>query len=192
MKNRETYEIRLSGTGGQGLILIGITLAEAAAIYDGKNAVQTQSYGPEARGGASRSDVIISNLEIDYFIVSKPDILLAMSQEACDRYLGDTKEDGLVLVDSTYVQNIPSTTRQVFSLPLTKMARDLTGKGIVANVLALGVLTSLTKVVAQEAIAKAVSKNVSKQNYEMNLQALREGFQIGDQAIFMGKKDEGL
>jgi 2-oxoglutarate ferredoxin oxidoreductase subunit gamma len=185
MKSRETYEIRLSGTGGQGLILLGITLAEAAAIYDDKFAVQTQSYGPEARGGASRSDVIISNYEINYFIVSNPDILLAMSQEACDRYLKDTKKDGLVLLDSTSIKKIPPTTCQVLSLPLTKMARNLTEKGIVANVLGLGVLISLTKIVSIKAIEKALSNNVSKQNYEMNLKALLEGFRVGGQESLM-------
>jgi 2-oxoglutarate ferredoxin oxidoreductase subunit gamma len=182
MKNKETYEIRLSGTGGQGLIFSGITLGEAAAIYGSKNAVQTQSYGPEARGGASRSDVIISNQEIDYFLVQKPDILLAMSQEACDRYLKDTKEDGLVIIDSTWVKNVPSTKCEIYSFPLTKMARDLTGKAIVANVLGLGVLISLSQVVSGEAIEKAVSKNVAQQNLEMNLRALHNGFEIGLQA----------
>lgn len=182
MKNKETYEIRLSGTGGQGLILSGITLAEAAAIYEGKNAVQTQSYGPEARGGASRSDVIVSNLEIDYFLVLRPDILLAMAQEACDRYLKDTKEDGLVLIDSTFVKKIPPTKSQIYSLPLTKMAQDLTGKAIVANMLALGVLISLTRVVSIEALEKAVSKNVSRQNYEINIKAFHEGLRVGLEA----------
>jgi 2-oxoglutarate ferredoxin oxidoreductase subunit gamma len=182
MKPRETYEIRLSGTGGQGLVLTGIVLAEAAALYGGKNAVQTQSYGPEARGGASRSDVIISDLEIDYFLVSKPDILLAMSQEALDRYLGNTKEDGVILANSTLVKKIPSTTRQVFRLPLTKMAQDLTGKGIVANMLALGALVSLTQVTSSSAIEKAISQNVSRENYEMNLKALHEGLRAGAEA----------
>jgi 2-oxoglutarate ferredoxin oxidoreductase subunit gamma len=182
MKNKETVEIRLSGTGGQGLIFSGITLAEAAAIYDRQNAVQTQSYGPEARGGASRSDVIISKKEIDYFLVQKPDILLAMSQEACDRFLKDTKGDGLIIVDSTWVKNVSSTPCRVYSLPLTKVAHDLTGKAIVANVLGLGVLVSLTQVVSAEAIEKAVSKNVTQQNLEMNLRALHNGFEIGLQA----------
>ena len=177
-----TYEIRLSGTGGQGLGLSGITLAEAAAIYDGKNAVQTQSYGPEARGGASRSDVIISDEKIDYFLVQKPDILLAMSQEAFDRYLKDTRANGLVIVDSTLVKRVPATTRPIYSVPLTQTARDLTGKAIVANVLGLGVLVSITKLASQESVEKAVSKNMTKQNLEINLTALQEGFHLGQGA----------
>jgi len=95
----QKIEIRLSGTGGQGLILAGVILAEAAAIYDKKNAVQTQSYGPEARGGASKSEVIISDGEILYPKTTRLDYLLALNQESCDRYAKDLKEDGLLLVD---------------------------------------------------------------------------------------------
>ena len=182
MKDKQTYEIRLSGTGGQGLIFSGITLGEAAAIFDGKNAVQTQSYGPEARGGASRADVIISREEIDYFLVHQPDILLAMSQEACDRYFRDAQKGGLMILDSTWVKKVPSTTCQIYSLPLTRAALDLTGKAIVANVLGLGVLVSLTGVVSQGALEKAVSKNVAPQNLDINLKALREGFRLGPAA----------
>jgi 2-oxoglutarate ferredoxin oxidoreductase subunit gamma len=182
MKNKETCEIRLSGTGGQGLIFSGITLAEAAAIFDGKNAVQTQSYGPEARGGASRSDVIISRGEIDYFLVHQPDILLAMSQEACDRYFRDAQKGGLIILDSTWVKKTPPTTCEIYSLPLTKTALDLTGKAIVANILGLGVLVSLTGVVSRGALEKAISKNVAPQNLEMNLRALQEGFRLGPAA----------
>ena len=98
--DEKRIEIRLSGSGGQGLILAGIILAEAA-IIDGKNAVQTQSYGPEARGGASRSEVIISNGSIDYPKVSKSDILLALTEEAVIKYKGSLKEDGLLILDSS-------------------------------------------------------------------------------------------
>ena len=176
MKAGNTYEIRLSGTGGQGLVLIGIILGEAAAIYDGKNAVQTQSYGPEARGGASRSDVIISGQAIDYFLVSRPDILLAMSQEAYDRFIADTHEGSLVLVDSTWVKKMPPTGLKTYGLPLTQIARDVTGKAIAANMVGLGALVSLTRVVSREAVEKAISGNVDEKNRSMNLRALHEGW----------------
>ena len=94
----DRYEVRLAGEGGQGMILAGIILAEAAAVYDGLNAVQTQSYGPEARGGASRSEVVIAHGEIDYPKVLNPDLVLSMSQEACDRFCDRVKEDGLVVI----------------------------------------------------------------------------------------------
>ena len=101
------YEIRLSGAGGQGLILVGKILAEAAAIYDDKNATQSQSYGPEARGGASRSEVIISDSDIDYPKATQIDLLLAMTQEAVDKYAQDVKKDGIILVDSGFVNKLP-------------------------------------------------------------------------------------
>ena len=104
----ERLEIRLAGMGGQGMILAGVLLADAA-IRDGKNAVQTQSYGPEARGGASRSEVIISSDEIDYPEVIQADVVLCMSQHACDKYAHPLKLDGLLIVDSGHVQRLPTT-----------------------------------------------------------------------------------
>src|SRR5512138_1966714 len=95
----DRYEIRLAGEGGQGLILAGIILGEAAAIYDGKKAIQTQSYGPEARGGASKSEVIVSTSDIDYPKVTSADALVVMSQEACDKYAADLQREGLMIVD---------------------------------------------------------------------------------------------
>lgn len=113
MANR--YEIRLSGSGGQGLIVAGIILAEAAGIHDGKYVCQTQSYGPEARGGASKAEVVISEEEIDYPKAIKPDVLLAMNQKACDAYFFDMKPDGMLVVDSTFVKQLP-TTRDLHSV----------------------------------------------------------------------------
>ncbi len=100
----DRFEVRLAGEGGQGMILAGVILAEAAAVYDGLNAVQTQSYGPEARGGASRSEVIIARGEIDYPKVMAADLLLCMSQEACDKFYTQVKDDGCIIVDSTHVR----------------------------------------------------------------------------------------
>src|SRR5512136_1101622 len=99
----DRYEVRLAGEGGQGMILAGVILAEAAAVHDGLNAVQTQSYGPEARGGASRSEVIIARGEIDYPKVTAADLLLCMSQEACDKFYPEVKDEGCIVVDSDSV-----------------------------------------------------------------------------------------
>ena len=112
------YEVRLSGEGGQGLILAGVILAEAAAIYDNKNAIQTQSYGPEARGGACKSEVIISEDEIDYPKATRIDLLLALTQEACDRYAGELKQEGILVADSFAVERIPKDHFKVFRLPI--------------------------------------------------------------------------
>lgn len=173
----ERYEIRLSGAGGQGLILAGIILAEAAGIYDNKNVVQTQSYGPEARGGASKSEVVISKKEIDYPKVTDPDVLLALTQEACDKYHPDLKEKGILIVDSFYVRNLPSC-REVVSLPITSVAEKEIGRKLVANIVALGVITELTGVVSREAIKKAVLERVPEGTEKMNEKALNAGFRI--------------
>lgn len=172
------YELQLAGEGGQGLILAGIILAEAAAIYDGKNAAQTQSYGPEARGGASLSEVVISDEDIDYPKVMEADALLAMSQEACDKYYYELKKDGLLVVDSVNVDRVPTT--RACSVPITQIAEETTGKRITANVVALGVLVGLTAVVSRQAIEAAVTARAPKGTQELNMKALQAGFAAAD------------
>jgi len=166
-------EIRLVGEGGQGMILAGIILAEAAAIYEGKNAVQTQNYGPEARGGASKAEVIISQAEIDYPEVISADVLVALSQEACDKYASNLKKTGLLIVDADHVGRIPVTS--AIRLPITRLAVEATGKPITANVVALGVLVGLTGVVSLQAIEKAVVGRSPKGTEELNRAALAAG-----------------
>jgi 2-oxoglutarate ferredoxin oxidoreductase subunit gamma len=170
----ERIEIRLAGEGGQGMILAGIILAEAAAMYDGKRAVQTQSYGPEARGGASKAEVIISNEEIDYPEVIAADALVAMSQEACDRYSGAVKRDGFLIIDEEKVGRVTFT--RPIRLPITRLAVEATGKAITANVVALGILVALTEVVSREAIEKAVAARAPRGTERINQAALAAGF----------------
>ena len=143
MSNR--YEIRLAGSGGQGLILAGIILAEAAGVYDGKFVCQTQSYGPEARGGASKAEVVISDAAIDYPKAIRPDLVLAMNQKACDSYCSDLKPGGLLIVDSTLVKDLP--TPRPLALPFTRIARQELGREMVANIVALGALAKISGVV---------------------------------------------
>jgi 2-oxoglutarate ferredoxin oxidoreductase subunit gamma len=169
----ERIEIRLAGEGGQGMILAGIILAEAA-IYDGKNAVQTQSYGPEARGGASKAEVIISEDEIDFPEVINADVLVALSQEACDKFASNLKKTGVLIVDADQVGRIPVTS--AIKLPITRLAAEATGKPITANVVALGVLVGLTGVVSAEAIEKVVLSRAPKGTEEINRAALAAGF----------------
>lgn len=169
------YEIRLSGAGGQGLILIGKVLAEAAAIYDEKNATQSQSYGPEARGGASRSEVIISDGDIDYPKATNIDLLLAMTQEAVDKYSHDVKKDGVVIVDSSFVTKKPNGKFQVYSFPITQLAEDKIGKKIVANIVALGVIERVSQVVSEEAVINAIRARVPKGTEETNIKAFKCG-----------------
>jgi 2-oxoglutarate ferredoxin oxidoreductase subunit gamma len=169
-------EIRLAGEGGQGMILAGIILAEAAAIYDGKQVVQSQSYGPEARGGASRAEVIISDAPIDFPEVLQADILVALSQEACDKYIGDLKEDSLLIVDVDNVRDVPR--EDAVRLPITNTSLETTGRVITSNTVALGILTALTGIVSKKAISKAVAARAPKGTKEINLKALDAGFKI--------------
>ncbi|GAB4338419.1 MAG: 2-oxoacid:acceptor oxidoreductase family protein [Calditrichia bacterium] len=172
-------EIRLSGSGGQGLILAGVILAEAAAIYEGKNAVQTQSYGPEARGGASKSEVIISDGEILYPKTTRLDYLLALNQESCDKYARDLKEKGLLIVDSDAVEHIPP--RNAVALPLVRTAREKVGKVMTTNIVSLGALVGLSGVVSRKSLEKAVKARVPKGTEALNLKALELGFEMADQ-----------
>ena len=174
------YEIRLSGAGGQGLILIGKIIAEAAAIYDGKNATQSQSYGPEARGGASRSEVIISDDDIDYPKATNIDLLLAMTQEAVDKYANDVKENGIVIVDSSYVKENPTGNFKVYSYPITNIAEDEIGKKIVANIIALGAIVKLSDIISENAVINAIRARVPKGTEELNIKAFKHGIELAD------------
>ncbi|HDL90300.1 MAG TPA: 2-oxoacid:ferredoxin oxidoreductase subunit gamma [Thermodesulforhabdus norvegica] len=170
------YEVRLSGSGGQGLILAGVILAEAAGVYDGKYVCQTQSYGPEARGGASRSEVVISDEEIDYPKAIKPDVLLAMSQKACDSYFFDLKPGGVLIVDSTFVKQLPTT--RAISLPLTATVRRELHSEMVANVVALGALVTITGVVSLKSLEAALMGRVPPGTEELNRKALELGIEL--------------
>jgi len=171
----DRYEVRLAGEGGQGMILAGVILAEAAAVHDGLNAVQTQSYGPEARGGASRSEVIIARGEIDYLKVTAADLLLCMSQEACDKFYLEVKDEGCILVDSDNVSRLPS--HRAIAVPISQIAEQVTGRRITASMVALGLLGGLTGVVSKEALEMALRDRVPAGTEEVNLKALAAGFE---------------
>jgi len=175
---QERIEICLSGAGGQGLILAGIILSEAAGIYEGKEAVQTQSYGPEARGGASRSEVIISKETIDYPKVIKSDILLALTQAACDKYVKNLSKDGILVADSSMVKDKPAISARIYQFPITETAQKKFGTKLVTNIISLGIIVGLTKVVSTEAIKRAVCARVPPKAKEVNEKALLLGFDI--------------
>lgn len=170
-------QMRLSGTGGQGLILAGIILAEAA-ILDGKKTIQSQSYGPEARGGSSKSEVLISDQPIHFPKVTQPNLVLAMSQEACDKYTGDLASDSILVVDTTFVNNIPEKAKKVFKLPITEKAKTEVGKPLFANIVAIGAIVALTKCVSKESAIKAVLNRVPKGTEEVNEKALEIGMSL--------------
>lgn len=174
------YEIRLGGSGGQGIILMGIILAEAIGIYEGKWVAQTQSYGPEARGGSSKSEVIVSDEEIDYPKAMRPDLLLAMNQKSCDEFYPDLKPDGILIVDSTFVTQIP--TPRAYQIPFTRIAREKFKREVVANIIALGALSQLTPVVSSRAMEEAVLMRVPKGTEKLNREALRAGIAAAKRA----------
>jgi len=167
------YDIRLSGSGGQGLIMMGIILAEAIGVYDGKEVAQTQSYGPEARGGSSKAEVVVSDEEIDYPKAMKVDLLVAMNQKALDEYYEDLKPDGTLIVDSTYIKTIPAA--NAMQIPFTRIARDRFKKEMVANIVALGAISELTSVVSKKAVEAAVLARVPKGTEKLNRDALKAG-----------------
>ena len=171
------YELRFSGAGGQGLITAGIIMAKAASIYQGIQAVQSQSYGPEARGGASKSEVIISDEAIDYPKVTKCDALLAMTQEACNKYSDDLKEGGVLLYDSDLVTKLPEGNFKKVGFNIINTAKNDVGREIVANIVALGAMVALTGQVTRENAEKAVLSSVPEAFIELNKKAFNMGFE---------------
>ncbi|MBN1931398.1 MAG: 2-oxoacid:acceptor oxidoreductase family protein [Desulfobacterales bacterium] len=169
----ERYEIRLSGFGGQGLIFAGIVLAEAIGIYEGKYVTQTQSYGPEARGGKSKAEIVVSDAPILYPKALGVDLLLAMSQNACDTYFSDLKPSGKLIVDSTFVKESPIT--DTIFIPFTHIARTQIGKTIVANIVALGSICRISNIVSRDSLQKALVGLAPKGTKEVNLKALNAG-----------------
>ena len=166
-------EIRMAGFGGQGVVLAGRLLGEAA-IRDGKRAVQTQSYGPESRGGAARSEVVISDEAIDYPKVIQADILVALSQTAFDKFRPAVKDNGKIIVDSDLVK--PDDDR-IDAVPFSKTADDL-GKRMVANSVMLGYLVASTGVIGTQSMETTVREMVPEHTVEINLEAFRKGIDL--------------
>lgn len=171
------YELRLTGSGGQGLILAGIILAESA-LYDGKNVIQSQSYGPEARGGASRAEVIISSKQINYPKVGDCDILLALTKDALNKYIKSLKSDGILILDSS-VEEVPERNDiEIYKIPILETAKEKLKNPMVANIIALGSIYELSRIVTKDSLEKAVLGRVPKGTGELNKKALEEGFNL--------------
>ncbi len=169
-----SLEVRLSGKGGQGIIFTGIVLAEAAVI-EGLNVVQSQVYGPESRGGASKAEVIISREPIDYPKVTQPDVVVVMSQEAADRYAGSVKPGGLLIVDTTYVHETPKVEARIISAAISGIAREKLGREQVASAVAAGLVVGLTGMVGADALRQAVVARAPRGTGELNARAVEEG-----------------
>jgi 2-oxoglutarate ferredoxin oxidoreductase subunit gamma len=172
-------EIRIGGFGGQGIIRTGLILASASCVYGDKNAIQSASYGPESRGGRCKSEVIISDGDIDFPKVEQPDIQVIMSQEAYLEYVDDLKNDGTLIVDpdlgSNQKQNFKAKTYEV---PATRIAEEL-GKKIVANVVMIGAFAAITSVIDVGQLKESIRHNVPKTFVELNLAAFEKGYGYG-------------
>jgi len=169
-------EIRLAGTGGQGVILASVILAEAAGVHEGRYVVQTQSYGPEARGGASRADVIIDDDPILYPKCRKLDVLVCLSQLAAEKYLEDLKVRGTAVVDSFYVHECPR--QGAICVPMAEAARNELGRELFTNIVMLGVLAQITRVVKLESLEKAVANRAPAKTLALNKKALALGWEL--------------
>lgn len=177
-------DIRIAGFGGQGIILAGIVIGKAAALHDNLYAVQTQSYGPEARGGASKTEVVISDTEIDYPKVEKPDILVVMSHEALVAYLNDLKDGGILIADSDLIKEeeiisfVKEHNIEYYRAPVTKTAEEKIGIRIVANIVMVGAITGITGVITEEAARKSVEDSVPPGTEDKNLAAFEAGYYL--------------
>lgn len=173
-----TCEIRFGGLGGQGMVLAGRLLGKAAALFDGKEAVCTQTYGPEARGGASRADVIISDSPVDYPFVIEADILAALFHEAYTRFRTRLRPGGLLIVDTVLVQPFEDD-ENVCGIPATTIAEDL-GSRLVTNIVVLGYLVGKTGVVSRESLEKAIRTTVKERFLKLDLKALDAGIGLAE------------
>jgi len=179
-------EIILSGLGGQGIILAGYILGKAASLFDKKNATHIQDYGPEARGGACRTQVVISDSEISYPYIDNPSILAVMSQGAYDKYSPSMHQNTVLLADEDLVKLKKSKHASLFAVPATRIAQEL-GRVAVANIVMLGFITAITKVVSVEAMKKAVFESVPKGTEELNMKAFDRGYSYGLEKIKTAK-----
>ncbi|MCK4367832.1 MAG: 2-oxoacid:ferredoxin oxidoreductase subunit gamma [Thermoplasmata archaeon] len=176
-------EVRVGGFGGQGIILAGFILGKAVAIYEEKEAVQTQSYGPEARGGSCHADVIISDEDINYPMGTVPDVLVLMSQDAFNEYHGKIADDAILIVDEDLVDASAFRKKnKVFKAPATRIAEEL-GKKIVANIVMLGFLAAVADVVSHDAMKKSVLDSVPKGTEDLNLEAFEKGYEYGKHSV---------
>ncbi|MBI9030839.1 2-oxoacid:acceptor oxidoreductase family protein [bacterium] len=170
-------EVRFSGSGGQGLILAGIILARAA-VEDGLNVTQTQSYGPESRGGYSRADVVISNEDINYPEATNLDILLSLTQEACDKYIFDLKRDGVLICDTSHVKNISIINDNTYEVPFTEIAQKELGSEIPTNILSLAFVVKVTNIVNEKSLETAIRASVRPAFIDLNIKAMKLGFKL--------------
>lgn len=171
-------EVRLSGFGGQGIVLAGLIVGKAAAIFDGLNATFTQAYGPEARGGSCSAQVVITDEAGAYPYVSSPSVVVAMSQEAYTKYAAGVDEEVQVIIDEGLVKPTKEQEKRVLRVPATQIAQEL-GRSAVANIVMLGFLAAVSDIVSVESMKKSVLDSVPKGTEELNSTAFDRGYDCG-------------
>lgn len=183
MISKRHVEVRISGFGGQGIVLAGVVLGRAVAVHEGRNAVLAQSYGPESRGGASCAEIVIDDGEIDYPHVVSPDVVVVLSQQAYTTYGIHRPEGALLIAEEDLVRVDPDRERgrRVLSAPFTAVAERV-GRRIVLNMVVLGFLTGATGIVSPEAMRRAIGASVPAGTEALNLRAFDEGFALGGRA----------
>ncbi len=176
-------EIRFSGFGGQGIIRCGLITGKALSLYDNKNATMTQSFGPEARGSACSSQLVVSEDRVLYPYITRPEILVSMSQEAYDKYEPELHHDGLLIIDKDLVKTKPLRGKiKLYAIPSTRFAEEL-GNRIIANLVMLGFFTAVTKIVSPEAMKKALPGLVPDRFLQLNLKAFDKGYEYGQKVL---------
>ncbi len=182
----DRYEIRVAGSGGQGVILAAVIIGQAAALMETDiHSVQTQAYGPEARGGASKSEVVLARGEIDYPKAAHPDLQIILTQKSCDEYAKDAAKDGIVIVDDFFVQENPKLDATIYRMPIVRKAREL-GREIVTNMVALGTVARVLEVkglIKPDSIKKTILMNVPKGSEDLNSKAFDEGYAMMKEKI---------
>ena len=168
-------EIRFAGFGGQGIVLSGYITGKAAAVYDEKQAIFTQSYGPEARGGACSAQLVVDTEDIDYPLVSQPDITVIMSQEAFNKFAKDSKPGSTMIVDQDLVET-DMEGENVYRAPMTRLAEEM-GKRIVANIVMLGAFTAVTGLISKDAMLESVKSSVPPKTIDLNVKAFEAGYE---------------
>ena len=179
----KTTEIKIGGFGGQGVILAGIIIGRAASIYDKKNATLTQSFGPEARGSACSVQVMVSEDQILYPYVTKPNIMVLMSQDAYNRFAGELSEDGILVIEEDLVKVKDTKNNiKVFGAPATRLAEEL-GRKIVLNIVMVGFFTAVAGLINHDAMRQAVRDSIPKGTEDLNLKAFDKGYEYGKELL---------
>jgi 2-oxoglutarate ferredoxin oxidoreductase subunit gamma len=178
------YEVRIGGFGGQGVVTMAVVVGETASLYDNKYVVQTQSYGPEARGGASKSEIVISDEEVDYPKVQEPDVFVVLSRAAYLEYIHGLKEDGILIIDEDLVEiegDLPKTIK-VYKIPATRIADKEVGSKQATNVVMLGALTVITKLLSVDGLKRRIEERWPR-FVKTNMLALELGMKAGEEAL---------